>query len=116
MVQMQQQELALKQAELQRKQQKDQADIMLKQQQQQIEAARVAAQTTQANRSLNINTMEKMAETKARRQDAMLQAGVELHKDFNRRLQDDKVREEGLAKDLVGTLKEVSRKPTKKGE
>lgn len=116
MVQMQQQELALKQAELQRKQQKDQADIMLKQQSQQIEAARVAAQTTQANRSLNINTMEKMAATKARRQDTMLQAGVELHKDLNRRMHDDKVREEDLAKDLVGTLKEVARKPTKKGE
>ena len=116
MVQMQQQELALKQAELQRKQAKDQADIALKAQGQQIEAARVAAQTTQANRSLNLNTLEKMAETKARRQDAVLQAGVELHKDFNRRLHDDKVREEDLAKDLVGTLKEVSRKPTKKGE
>ena len=119
MVQMQQQELALKQAELQRKQAKDQADIMLKQQGQQIEAARVAAQTTQANRAVNINTMEKMAETKARRQDTMLQVGAELYKDFNQRLHDDKTRKESLAKDLISTMGEVSRnanKPTKKGD
>jgi hypothetical protein len=122
MIQMQQQELMLKQAELQRKQQKDQADIALKAQGQQIEAARVAAQTTQANRAVNINTMEKMAETKARRQDAILRAGTELYKDFNDRMQNDKTRKEALAKDLIGTLGEVSRnakkeeKPIKKGE
>jgi hypothetical protein len=41
---MQQQELQLKQAEIQRKMQKDQADLALKQQQLQVEAARIAAQ------------------------------------------------------------------------
>jgi len=125
MIQMQQQELALKQAELQRKQAKDQADIMLKQQQQQIEAARIAAQTTQANRSLNVNTLEKMSRTNSEvamhemtiekdRKDKFLDVGTTLYKDFQNRQHSEKSRDRDLAEKVIES-RNKKEKP-KKGE
>ena len=95
---------------------------MLKSQQQQIEAARIAAQTTQANRSLNLNTLEKMARTQSEvamhdatimkdRKDAYLKMGTELYKDMKGRQHSEKQRD----RDLVEKVIEGRNKP-KKGE
>ena len=53
-IQMQQKELAIKEADVQRKQAKDQTDAQLKTSQQQIERERIAAQERQANQALMV--------------------------------------------------------------
>ena len=53
-IQMQQKELAIKEADVQRKQTKDQTDAQLKASQQQIERERIAAQERQANQALMV--------------------------------------------------------------
>ena len=67
MVQMQMQELQIKQQELQRKAQKDQADIQLKNKQLDIEAARVATQAKQADKSAQVQALSKAGELQAKR-------------------------------------------------
>ena len=62
LVQMQQQEIAIKQAEQQRKAQKDQAEIALKQSQQQIEKARIAAQTATQLKQIDVSALKASAE------------------------------------------------------
>ena len=77
-VQMQQQELAIKQAEQQRKAKKDAADIALKQSQQQIERERIAAQSRDSDKRLVADALHKKAdiaqETRAHHKDLLLDA------------------------------------------
>ena len=68
MVQLQQQELAIKQAEQQRKSQKDAVDAQLRQAQLQIERERIAAQTQTAQAQIKTSALGKAAEMQNSRQ------------------------------------------------
>jgi chaperonin GroES len=87
LVQMQMQELALKQAEQQRKQAKDMADIKLKEQQQQIEAARIAAQTQIEREKMQaeakLGTLRAAAEMHDQREKDVVKLGVDVLKQMS---------------------------------
>jgi hypothetical protein len=63
-IQMQQKDLAIKEAEVQRKAKKDADDMMLRQQQQQIERERIASQEKMANKAQGVSMAEKMIQMK----------------------------------------------------
>ena len=87
LVQMQMQELALKQAEQQRKQAKDMADIKLKEQQQQIETARIAAQTQIEREKMQaeakLGTLRAAAEMHDQREKDVVKLGVDVLKQMS---------------------------------
>ncbi len=87
LVQMQMQELQLKQAEQQRKQAKDAADVQLKQQQQQIEAARIAAQTQLEREKMEANrkaeALRMAVESRGSREKEALKMGVDVLKQIS---------------------------------
>jgi hypothetical protein len=83
LVQMQMQELAIKQAEQQRKQAKDQADAMLKAQQQQIEAARIAAQTQIERERMDVDKIKAAAEMRDAREKETVKLGADLMKQLS---------------------------------
>ena len=87
LVQMQMQELALKQAEQQRKQAKDMADIKLKEQQQQIEAGRIASQTQIEREKMQaeakLGTLRAAAEMHDQREKDVMKMGVEVLKQMS---------------------------------
>ena len=80
MVQMQQQELAIKQQEQQRKAQKDQADIALKQQQQQIERERIATQAKTDQARMAIDAVKTVAGQQNERQIEKARIGLDAAK------------------------------------
>ena len=81
-IQMQQQELQLKGQEVQRKASKDAADINLKQQQQQIERERIAAQSADTNKKIMADALHKKVDlehqTDTHHKDLMLDASKTL--------------------------------------
>lgn len=79
-IQMQQQELALKQAEQQRKATKDAADIMLKQEQLGVEKERIAAQTKTATDKQKFEALKAAATMRNDKERLLADAGVELLK------------------------------------
>ena len=87
LVQMQMQELQLKQAEQQRKQAKDAADIKLKAQQQQIEAARIAAQAQLEREKMEANrkaeALRMAVESRGSREKEALKMGVDVLKQIS---------------------------------
>jgi len=87
LVQMQMQELQLKQAEQQRKQTKDMADIKLKEQQQQIEAARIAAQTQLEREKMEANrkaeALRMAVESRGTREKEAVKMGVDMLKQIS---------------------------------
>jgi hypothetical protein len=86
LVQMQMQELALKQAEQQRKQAKDMADIKLKEQQQQIEAARIAAQAQIEREKMETDRKNTALRTAAEMRDSREKDVVKLGVDVLKQL------------------------------
>jgi hypothetical protein len=82
-VQMQQKDLAIKEAELQRKAKKDEADTMLRVQQQAIEKERIASQERMAIKTQGINLAEKVMDLKMRKEDRDNTLGVDLIKHSN---------------------------------
>jgi hypothetical protein len=82
-VQMQQKDLAIKEAELQRKAKKDEADTMLRVQQQEIEKERIASQERMAIKTQGINLAEKVMDLKMRKEDRDNTLGVDLIKHSN---------------------------------
>jgi hypothetical protein len=82
-VQMQQKDLAIKEAELQRKAKKDEADTMLRVQQQEIEKERIASQERMAIKAQGINLAEKVMDLKMRKEDRDNTLGVDLIKHSN---------------------------------
>jgi hypothetical protein len=87
LVQMQMQELQLKQAEQQRKQAKDTADIKLKEQQQKIEAARITAQTLLEREKMEANrkneALRMAAEMRDSREKDAVKLGVDVLKQIS---------------------------------
>jgi hypothetical protein len=87
LVQMQMQELQLKQAEQQRKQAKDAADIKLKEQQQQIEAARITAQTLLEREKLESSrkaeALRMAVESRGNREKEAVKLGVDMLKQIS---------------------------------
>jgi len=86
LVQMQMQELQLKQAEQQRKQAKDAADIKLKEQQQQIEAARITAQTLLEREKMESNRKSEALRMAAEMRDTREKDAVKLGVDVLKQL------------------------------
>jgi hypothetical protein len=82
-VQMQQKDLAIKEAELQRKAKKDADDVALRVQQQQIEKERIASQERMAGKSQGANLAEKVLELKMRNKEHQDTLGVDLIKHSN---------------------------------
>ncbi len=86
-VQMQQAELAIKQAEQQRKVAKDQIDAQLRQQQQQIEAARIAAQTMMEKEKLEtqrkLEALRTAAEMRDGREKEIMRLGADVAKQLS---------------------------------
>jgi hypothetical protein len=80
-LQMQQQELQMKAQEIQRKAQKDQADIQLKQQQQQIEKERIASQERAAMASVQAKQQTDMERIQSHEEIEGMRMGVQVQRD-----------------------------------
>lgn len=80
-VQMQQQELAIKQGELQRKAQKDQIDAALKAKQIEIEANRIASQERQAGARIGVDIASRKATLASNERIKGTEIGVEIARD-----------------------------------
>jgi len=75
-IQMQQQELQIKQAEQQRKAAKDAADIQLKQSQQQIESQRIQTQKATDDKRINMDALKAAAQMQNDRKIEMVKTGI----------------------------------------
>ena len=86
-IQMQQQELAIKQAEVQRKAQKDQAEIDLRKRQQEIEAGRIIAQNEMAKQKLQaeqqMDAIRAAAEMRDGREKEIIRLGTDIAKQLS---------------------------------
>jgi len=86
-IQMQQQELAMKQAEIQRKAQKDMADIELRKRQQEIEAGRIISQAEFQKQKLQSDTeleaIRTAAEMRDGREKEIIRMGVDIAKQLS---------------------------------
>jgi hypothetical protein len=86
-IQMQQQELAIKQAEVQRKAQKDQAEIDLRKRQQEIEAGRIIAQNEMAKQKLQaeqqMDAIKAAAEMRDGREKEIIRLGTDIAKQLS---------------------------------
>ena len=80
-VQMQQQELAIKQADIQRRAEKDKADIALKQQQIEVERQRIASQERQAGARIGVDIAAKKASLASNERIKGTEIGVEIARD-----------------------------------
>jgi hypothetical protein len=87
LVQMQMQELQIKTQEQQRKAAKDQMDMMLRQQQQQIERERIAAQIEAENKKLQIDAAKATSSTAYDRQKLMAELSVDVLKHLDKQRQ-----------------------------
>lgn len=83
LIQMQMQELQIKQAEQQRKAQKDQIDAQLKAQQIQIEQARIAAQAQIEQERLNADKLKVAATMRDDREKEVMRMGVDVMKQLS---------------------------------
>ena len=79
-IQMQQRDLAIKEAEVQRKAKKDADEFTLKQKQQQIELQRIASQEKMANKAQGVNLAEKVMQLKTDQENKKTGMGVDLIK------------------------------------
>ena len=84
---MQQQELAMKQAEIQRKAQKDMADIELRKRQQEIEAGRIISQAEFQKQKLQseseLEAIRTAAEMRDGREKEIIRMGVDIAKQLS---------------------------------
>jgi len=80
LVQMQMQELKIKQAEQQRKAQKDQADLALKQQQMKLDAMKALGQHTLDEQRVKVDALRSVAEMKNSRSQHMMDLGLDALK------------------------------------
>jgi hypothetical protein len=92
LVQMQMQELQIKQAEQQRKAQKDQADAALKAQQIQIERDRIAAQQQTEDKRIRTDMLKTAAQMSDDKTARMLDLGVDVLKHMSVQNQEAKLR------------------------
>lgn len=89
LVQMQMQELQIKAQEQQRKAAKDQMDAMLKQQQQQIERERIAAQQQVEDKKIQIDAIKAATVASQDRQKLMTELSVDVLKHLSNKHQED---------------------------
>ena len=86
-IQMQQQELALKQAEVQRKAQKDMADLEIRKRQQEIEAGRIISQNEMAKQKLQaeqqMDAIRAAAEMRDGREKEIIRLGADIAKQLS---------------------------------
>ena len=83
LIQMQQQELQIKQGELKRKAQKDMTDAQLKQEQLNIEKMRISSQTATTMSQQKIKAAESIANMDLQKRKAMMEGGLDMIKHEN---------------------------------
>ena len=91
-VQMQQQELQIKAGELQRKQQKDQADAALKAAQLEIEKQRIASQADTEDKRTRMDMMKTAATMRANREEKMGAVAVDVLKHLSNKSAEEQLR------------------------
>ena len=109
-VQMQQQELQLKAGELQRKQQKDQADAALKAAQLEIEKQRIASQAQTEDKRTRMDLMKTAAQMSATKESHMMDLGVDVLKQLSNKSAEEQLRA------MQERMQARQRQPEKKGE
>jgi len=112
-VQMQQQELKIKQAEQQRKAAKDAADIQLKQGQQQIESQRIAIQKEIEEKRIQADKVKTALNIQNERKMEVVKIGVDLLKNNTDKTHDKEMTNKKL---LADGLKTAFTKPKQKGD
>ena len=83
LIQMQMQELQIKQAEQQRKAQKDQLDAQLKAQQLQVEQQRIAEQAKVEREKMNLDKLKTASEMRDDREKEMMRMGMDVMKQLS---------------------------------
>jgi len=102
-VQMQQQELQIKQAEQQRKAAKDAADIQLKQNQQQIESMRIQTQKATDEKRIRIDSLKAAAQLQNDRKMEIAKLGVDFVKQSAKNKHDREKHQQNLMADGLKT-------------
>jgi hypothetical protein len=92
LVQMQMQELQIKAADQQRKAQKDQADIALKQAQQEIERQRIATQQATDDKRIRVDAVRAAADLGRDREKMMAELSVDVLKHLSNKSHEDQAR------------------------
>jgi hypothetical protein len=102
-IQMQQQELQIKQAEQQRKAAKDAADIQLKQSQQQIESQRIQTQKETEDKRIKMDALKSAAQLQNDRKMELAKLGVEFVQQSTKNRHDRAKHEQKLMADGLKT-------------
>jgi hypothetical protein len=92
LVQLQAKEIAIKEADQQRKAAKDQADIALKASQQQIERDRIAAQQQTDAKRIQVDAIKAVTESRGSREDLMAKLSVDVLKHLSNKNQEEQNR------------------------
>jgi len=92
LVQIQMQELQIKQADQQRRAQKDMADIQLKQSQQQIERQRIMTQQATDDKRIKVDAMKNVAEMQNNKREHMMDVGIDVLKQLSNKSHDEQSR------------------------
>jgi len=92
LVQMQMQELQIKQADQQRKAQKDAADIQLKQAQQQIERERIQAQQSTDDKRIKVDAVKNIAQMQNDKQRQYMDLGVDVLTQLSNKSHEEQLR------------------------
>jgi hypothetical protein len=108
-VQMQMQELQLKEQENQRKAAKDQADVAIKQAQQQIERERIQAQTATDDKRIKMDVMKTAVQMQNDKQRHMMDKGVDVLKQLSNKSHEEQLR----AMQERIQMRQMQNKPTK---
>jgi hypothetical protein len=108
-VQMQQQELAIKQQDLQRKAAKDQADNAIKAAQQQIERERIQAQQATDDKRIKMDAMKTVAQMAATKEGHMMDMGVDVLKQLSNKSHEEQLRQ---MQERI-QMRQQNRQPTK---
>ena len=116
LVQMQQQELQIKQGDLQRKVQKDQTDAALKAQQQQIERERIAAQQQTDDKRTRMDALKSAVQIRAERERQMKDLGLDVLKHLSNKSHEAQGREQQDRHHMMQMLNKPQPTETKKGE
>ena len=108
-VQMQQKELQLKEQDNQRKAAKDQADVAIKQAQQQIERERIQAQTATDDKRIKMDAMKTAVQMQNDKQRHLMDKGVDVLKQLSNKSHEEQLR----AMQERIQMRQMQNKPTK---
>ncbi len=113
LVQIQMQELQIKQAEQKRKAQKDQADLELKKNQQQIDGMKAMGQHQLDEQRIKIDAMKSVAQMKASKTEHLIDAGLDVLKHMSDKHHAGNTQEKDLLHKGLQTAMQGMNRPTK---